>query len=82
MHFHTDHEELAQCDVGEDVVSLILATGDAGLLPEVGELLEERPAGSQIQHVFSGQRVVQEGVIHMGEEPGATDTARKEELRQ
>lgn len=31
----TDHEELAEGDVGEDVVGLVLATGEAGLLPEV-----------------------------------------------
>lgn len=31
----TDHEELAEGDVGEDVVCLILATGETGLLPEV-----------------------------------------------
>lgn len=77
MNIHTDHEELAEGDVGEDVVGLILATGEAGLLPEVRELLEQRPTGSQIQHILSGQRVIQERVIHVGEEPGATDTARK-----
>lgn len=77
MIIHTDHEELAEGDVGEDVVGLILATGEAGLLPEVRELLEQRPTGSQIQHILSGQRVIQERVIHVGEEPGATDTARK-----
>ena len=51
-HTHTeresDHEELAEGDMGEDVVCLILATGEAGLLPEEGELLQQRPAGSQI----------------------------------
>lgn len=57
--------------MGEDVVRLVLATGDAGLLPEVRELLEQRAAGPQIQHVLSGQRVVQERVVHVGEEPGA-----------
>lgn len=77
MIIHTDHEELAEGDVGEDVVGLILATGEAGLLPEVRELLEQRPTGSQIQHILSGQRVIQERVIHVGEEPGATDTAMK-----
>lgn len=44
----TDHEELAEGDVGEDVVCFILATGKAGLLPEVRQLLEQRSTGSQI----------------------------------
>lgn len=44
----TDHEELAEGDVGENVVCLILAAGEAGLLPEVREVLQQRPAGSQI----------------------------------
>lgn len=48
MNIHTDHEELAEGDVGEDVVCLILAAGEAGLLPEVQEVLEQRPTGSQI----------------------------------
>lgn len=48
MNIHTHHEELAEGDVGEDVVCLILATGEAGLLPEVREVLEQRPTGSQI----------------------------------
>lgn len=71
----THHKELAEGDVREDVVRLVLATGDARLLPEVCELVEQRPAGSQVQHVLPGQRVIQEGVVHVGEEPGATDTA-------
>lgn len=71
----TDHKELAEGDVREDVVRLVLATGDARLLPEVWELLEQRPAGSQVQHVLPGQRIVQEWVVHVREEPGATDTA-------
>lgn len=35
MSFQTDHKELAEGDVGENVVGLVLATGVAGLLPEV-----------------------------------------------
>lgn len=70
---HTDHKELAEGDVWEDAVGLVLAAGDARLLPEVRELLEERPAGSEVQHILPGQRVVQEWVVHVGEEPGATD---------
>jgi len=58
--------------VGEDVVRLVLATGKAGLPPEVCELLEQRSTGSQVQHILSGQRVIQERVIQVGEEPGAT----------
>lgn len=78
---HTDHKKLAEGDVREDVVRLVLAAGDARLLPEVRELLEQRPAGSQVQHVLPGQRVVQERVVHVGEEPGAADTASQPELR-
>lgn len=59
--------------MGEDVVRLVLPTGDARLLPEVRELLEQRPAGSQVQHILPGQGIVQEWVVHVGEEPGATD---------
>lgn len=33
------HEELAEGDVGEDVVRLVLAADLLRLLPEVGELL-------------------------------------------
>lgn len=44
----TDHEELAQGDVRENVVGLVLATGEAWLLPEAGELLQQRPAGAQV----------------------------------
>lgn len=77
VNIQTDHEELAEGDVGEDVVCLILATGDTGLLPEVRQLLKQRPTGSQIQHIFSGQRVIQEWVVHVGEQPGVTDIAKK-----
>lgn len=48
MNILTDHEELAEGDVGENVVCLILAAGEAGLLPEVREMLQQRPTGSQI----------------------------------
>ena len=51
-------------------MSLVLGTGDAALLPEVGQLVEERPAGTQVQDVLPGERVVQEWVVHMGEQPG------------
>lgn len=57
----------------EDVVRLVLAAGDARLLPEVRELMEQRPAGSQVQHILPGQRIVQERVVHVGEEPGVAD---------
>ena len=59
--------------MGEDVVGLVLATGEAGLLPEGRELLKKLPAGSQVQHILPGQRVIQERVIDVGEEPGTTD---------
>lgn len=78
---HTDHKKLAEGDVREDVVRLVLAAGDARLLPEVRELLEQRPAGSQVQHILPGQRIVQERVVHVGEEPGAADTVSQPELR-
>lgn len=64
------HEELAEGDVWEDVVSLVLATDLLGLLPELGELLGQGPRGPQVQDVLPGQGVVQERVTHMGEEPG------------
>lgn len=44
----SDHKELAEGDVREDVVRLVLATGLAGLLPEVRQLLEQRPTGSKV----------------------------------
>lgn len=44
----TDHEELAERDVREDVVGLVFAAGDSRLLPEARELLEQRAAGSQV----------------------------------
>lgn len=53
----------------EDVVGLVLAAVDPALLPEVGELVLQRPAGPQIQDVLPGQRVVQERVLHVGEQP-------------
>lgn len=53
----------------EDVVGLVLPAGEAGLLPEVCELLEQRSAGPQVQHILSGQRVIQERVVQMGEQP-------------
>lgn len=64
------HEELAEGDVWEDVVSFVLAAGQARLLPEVGELLQQRSTGSQVQHILSGQGIVQERVVQVGEEPG------------
>lgn len=77
---HTDHEKLAEGDVGEDVVRLVLAAGDARLLPEVRELLKQRPAGPQVQNVLPGQGIVQERVVHVGEEPGAKDTSGQPKL--
>lgn len=55
--------------MGENVVGLVFATGDAALLPEMRELVLQRPAGSQVQHKFPGKGVVQEGVIHVGKQP-------------
>lgn len=65
----THHEELAQGDVGENVMGFVFATGDPTLLPEVGELVLQRPAGSQVENKLPGQMVVQERVIHVGEQP-------------
>lgn len=73
----TYHEELAEGDVGENVVCLILPTGEPGLLPEVRELLEQRSTGSHIKHILSGQRVIQERVIHVGEKPGEVDRSAR-----
>lgn len=64
------HEELAEGDVWEDVVSFVLAADLLGLLPELGELLCQGPGGAQVQHVLPGQGVIQERVTHVGEEPG------------
>lgn len=64
------HEELAQGDVRENVVGFVFATGDPTLLPEVRELVLQRSAGAQVEDKLPGQRVVQEGVVHMGEQPG------------
>jgi len=50
----SDHEELAEGYVREDVVGFVLATCDATLLPEVGKLVEERTAGFQVQHILPG----------------------------
>lgn len=41
----SDHEELAEGYVWEDVVGFVLSTCDATLLPEVGELVEEGAGG-------------------------------------
>lgn len=65
----THHEELAEGDVGENVVGFVFATGDPTLLPEVGELVLQRPAGPQVEHKLPGERVVQEGVVHVGKQP-------------
>lgn len=48
------HEELTESDVGENIVGLVFATGDPALLPEVGELVLERPAGSQVENKLPG----------------------------
>lgn len=64
------HEELAQGDVWEDVVSFVLATDLLRLLPELRQLLRQGPGGAQVQDVLPGQGVIQERVTHMGEEPG------------
>lgn len=40
LKFHsTHHEELAESDMGENVVGFVFATSDPALLPEVGELV-------------------------------------------
>lgn len=64
-HHTTNHEELTEGDVRKDVVSLVLATGKARLLPEVVELLEQRPTGSQVEHILSWQSVIQERVVQV-----------------
>lgn len=48
---------------------LVLPTDLLRLLPEVGELLGQGARGAQVQHILPGQRVVQERVTHVGEEP-------------
>lgn len=65
----TYHEELAQGDMGENVMGFVFATGDPTLLPEVGELVLQRSAGSQVENKLPGQVVVQERVIHMRKQP-------------
>lgn len=77
----THHEELAEGDVREDVVGLVLAAGDAGLLPEVMELILQGSARAQVQDVLSGQWVIQEGVIHMGEQPEEEQEKKKRRRR-
>ena len=66
----THHEELTEGDVRKDVVGLVLATGHPALLPEVRELVLQRSAGSQVEDVLPGQRVVQEWIVNVGEQPG------------
>lgn len=56
--------------MGENVVGPVFATADAALLPEMAELVLQRPAGPQVQHKFPGKGVVQGGVVHMGKQPG------------
>lgn len=65
----THHEELAQGDVGENVMGFVFATGDPTLLPEMGELVLQRSAGPQVENKLPGQMVVQERVIHVGKQP-------------
>lgn len=65
----THHEELAQGDVGENVVSFVFATGDSTLLPEMGELVLQGSAGPQVEDKLPRQVVVQEGVVHVGKQP-------------
>ncbi len=55
--------------MGENVVGFVFATRDSTLLPEVGELVLQRAARSQVEDELPGQRVVQERVIHMGKQP-------------
>lgn len=68
------HEELAEGDVWEDIVSFVLAAGQARLFPEVGELLQQRSTRSQVQHILSGQGIIQERVVQVGKEPGGVGT--------
>ena len=72
----THHEELAEGDVWEDVVGLVLAAGDPTLLPEVRELVLQGPAGPQVQDELSGQGIIQEGVVHMGKQPVHSNQAK------
>lgn len=65
----THHEELAQGDVGENVMGFVFATGDPTLLPEVGELVLQGPTGSQVEDKLPGEMVVQERVVHVGKQP-------------
>ena len=66
----TDHEELAEGDVREDVVSLVLAAHGPTLLPKVRELVEQRPTRPQVQHILPRQGGIQKWVVQMGEQPG------------
>lgn len=61
----TYHEELAERDVREDVVRLVLPAQLLGLLPVVREFLGEGAHRSQVQDIFPRQRVVQEGIVDM-----------------
>lgn len=63
------HEELAEGDVGEDVVCLVLAADLLRLLPEVGKLLRQGASGPEVEDILPGQGVIQEGVTDMGEQP-------------
>lgn len=64
------HKELAKGDMWEDVVSFVLPTDLLRLLPELRQLLRQGAGGAQVQDVLPGQRVIEEWVTHMGEQPG------------
>lgn len=64
------HKELAKGDMWEDVVSFVLPTDLLRLLPELRQLLRQGAGGAQVQDVLPGQRVIEERVTHMGEQPG------------
>ena len=69
MGHQAHHKELAEGDVGEDVVCFVLPADLLRLLPEVRELLCQGACGAEVEHVLPGQGVIQEGVTHMGEQP-------------
>lgn len=64
------HKELAKGDMWEDVVSFVLPTDLLRLLPELRQLLRQGAGGAQVQDVLPGQRVVEERVTHVREQPG------------
>lgn len=64
--------------MGENVVGFVFTTRDPTLLPEMGELVLQGSARPQVEDKLSGQRVIQERVVHMGKQPGENVTGVKE----